>query len=477
MAKKNNNTIIIVIILIIIAIFIFSKIGDKDKTDRFRIPIISDIIDNIPQIQDDIQIEPPISGEVLAFPGAQGFGKNSLGGRGGDVYFVTTLNPTGAGSISECVQASGPRTCVFKVSGIIDFGNAGGELKINNPYITIAGQTAPGEGITLKTTHLQVSTHNVIIRGIRSRMGNLPSALIGDSRDSITIGDKTDKEIYDVIIDHCSVSWSIDENIEVISENVHGVTVQNCYIAEALDCANAGHSKVCHSKSFSKHSGGATDVTYYRNVVAHGIDRNPQMMGPGNLEVINNVVYNYGYSGRFGNDIQLHFIGNRYVPGPDSLSNKGLVYDDRASALTKVYVQGNVGPGRLTNTGDEWLISGAPTSFRSTTYLFTPQTTAEDVDSIWLSILDEAGALPHDDVDERIKNEILTGTGKVIDTQDEVGGWSVLNSLPAPLDSDNDGMPDTWELANGLDNNLEDNNLDKDNDGYTNIEEWINSFY
>jgi len=407
-----------------------------------------------------------------AFPGAQGFGSRTPGGRGGSVYFVTTLNPTGAGSISEAVAATGPRFVIFKVGGIIDFTGIG-ELNIENPYLTIAGQTAPGDGIMLKNCRVRIVTHDVIIRGLRVRIGDLPGGLSGEARDGMTVMQANQGGSYNVIVDHCSFSWSVDENVEVIGSS-HDITIQYCYISEALDCTI--HPKGCHSKSLSAHNQASGNISFHHNVVAHGWDRNPQLLAPGSLECVNNVVYNYGYGGRFGNNTGLHFIGNRYIPGASTILNRNaLIHDADDASSPLVYVEGNIGPGRPTNTGDEWLISDASTIYRSLNLLFTPQVIADDVDLLWPSILDKAGALPHDPVDVRTYRHILSGTGDIIDSQSEVGGWPIMASGTSPLDTDNDGMPNVWEIANGLNpTNPGDANADGDSDGYHNIEEYLN---
>jgi hypothetical protein len=202
------------------------------------------------------------------------------------------------------------------------------------------------------------------------------------------------------------------------------------------------------------------------------------MVSPGNIECVNNVVANYNFGGRFDNDAKVHFIGNRYIPGPDTPNGrKGLIVGN-TPRTTRAYAEGNVGPGRDVNAGNEWSITDAPVSYRSTGYLFTPKITPEDVDAIWPDILDRAGAWPHDEVDERIKEEILTIGGSWIDSQGQVGGWPEVAPGISPRDSDNDGMPDSYETSVRLNpNSAADGNGDSDGDGYTNLEEYMNSFY
>ena len=419
-------------------------------------------------------ILPSSFAQIPAFPGAEGFGSATPGGRGGRVIYVTTLNPSGPGSISEAVGSSGPRIVVFKVGGTIEF-NPPATLTISNPFITIAGQTAPGGGITLKSCNLVLGTHDIILRGIRSRLGDAPGGILGGRRDPIRVGSESDGEVYNVIIDHCSMSWSVDEGTEVIGGSTHHVTVQYCYVGESLDCSI--HVKGCHSKGLSAHNTGGGNVSFHHNIIAHSRDRNPQMLASSNIECVNNVVYNYEFGGRYGNGAQVNFVGNRYIPGPDTPPNRyGLVHlIDDATSTTRVYVRGNIGNGRPTNTGNEWLIARDAATFRSMAPLFTENVSAEDVDEMWPSILDRAGCMPHDPVDERIKSDILNGTGGWIDSQNELGGWPALDPGPAPLDSDNDGMPNSWETAAGLNpSDPSDGSGDLDGNGYTNVEDYIN---
>jgi hypothetical protein len=206
------------------------------------------------------------------------------------------------------------------------------------------------------------------------------------------------------------------------------------------------------------------------------VDRNPQLVSRGPIECVNNVVYNFQSGGRFDNGALVHFVGNRYMPGPDTrASDMGLIYGTSSALTSKAYVEGNIGPGRPTNSGNEWAITDAPLILQSLTHLFEPNIVPEDVDAIWPEILDQAGALPHDDVDLRMKDEILTGAGSWIDSQGEVGGWpQIAAGNPAP-DSDSDGMPDDWEASMGLNPySAADANADYDQDGYTNIEEYVN---
>jgi pectate lyase len=388
------------------------------------------------------------------------------------VIFVTTLNASGSGSLKAALESSGPRTIVFRVSGTIDWTSIGGEVSIRNPYVTVAGQTAPGGGILIRNGMLVVKTHDVIVRGLRFRVGDSRTGSPAGNRNGI---DVTGSGAYNVIFDHCSISWGVDENVGVAG-SAHDVTFQYCYVTEGLRCSI--HPEGCHSKGLMANHSASGNISFHHNVLAHNVDRNPQMVSPGNIECVNNVVANYNFGGRFDNDAKVHFIGNRYIPGPDTPNGrKGLIVGN-TPRTTRAYAEGNVGPGRDVNAGNEWSITDAPVSYRSTGYLFTPKITPEDVDAIWPDILDRAGAWPHDEVDERIKEEILTIGGSWIDSQGQVGGWPEVAPGISPRDSDNDGMPDSYETSVRLNpNSAADGNGDSDGDGYTNLEEYMNSFY
>jgi hypothetical protein len=411
----------------------------------------------------------PVLAQVPAFPGAEGFGSTTPGGRGGRVLFVTTLNASGAGSLKEAIESTGPRIVIFQVGGTIDWGSIGGAVNVRSPFITICGQTAPGDGITIKNGMLSVTTHDVVVRGLRFRVGDARTGFDAGNRNGI---DVAGANAYNVIFDHCSISWAIDENAGVTG-GAHDVTIQYCYVTEGLNCSI--HPKGCHSKGLMANHSSNGNISFHHNVLAHNVDRNPQLVCPGNLEAVNNIVANFSFGGRFDNDAKVHFIGNRYIPGPNTNPGRMGLIVGNSPRNTRVYVEGNIGPGRPANTGDEWAISDAPASYRSASMLFTPTIEPDDVDQIWPSLLDDAGALPHDDVDERMRSDVLTADGGWIDSQNEVGGWPQISSGVSPTDSDNDGIPDDWEIANGLNrNNPGDASLDLDGDGYTNIEDYVN---
>ena len=440
---------------------------------------------------------------VPAFPGAEGYGAVTRGGRGGKVILVTNLNDSGPGSLREAVETEGPRIVVFTVSGTITLES---RLKIRHPYITIAGQTAPGDGICIKKYQVSIDTSEVIIRYIRVRLGD------ETDNDDDAISSKYPKNI---ILDHVSASWSIDETMSIYyCENV---TIQWCLIAESLN--NAGHTKGAHGFGGIW---GSNYSTYHHNLFAHHSARNPLFAsGCGYNDFRNNVVYNWGYNSTSGGDklrladerfnfTVVNMVANYYKPGPATLPGKWSYrivnpfsrnLDDN---FGKWFVADNVVHGNAAVTADNWDGGVQPAGGNShipKLKLAQPfdavpinQQTAKEA---YHAVLESVGAsLPkRDAIDVRIIDETRNGYATyegaayknrwsvhdkskkcgIIDSQKDVGGWPELKTLPAPTDSDKDGMPDEWEKHYELNpHHADDASKDKDKDGYTNIEEYLN---
>jgi len=424
------------------------------------------------------------AGAVPAFPGAEGFGAQAAGGRGGKVLFVTNLNDSGPGSLREAVNADGPRTVIFRVSGTIALKSP---LVIRKPYITIAGQTAPGEGICLKDQALGIAAEQVIVRYLRCRPGDNTKA----ESDALSISSGRD-----IIVDHCSASWSVDETLSASTGGKLGnVTVQWCIISESLD--NSTHHKGPHGYGSLIRGGWGNGYTYHHNLYAHHHARLPR---PGNyngrdkdpdgfiFDFRNNVIYNWagsaaGYNadGSNGTDsiTKMNFVGNYYKAGVNSTGNLAFSESTRSA---KAYFYGNAMNGAY--PGDPWLLvtwsKFSPKDLEAyiqSEPIPVPPVVTDDAMTAYTRVLADAGAvLPRRDaVDERIVNEVKTGTGKIIDHEEQVGGWPELKSAEPPADGDGDGMPDEWEKQHGLDAaTAADGNADADGDGYTNLEEYLN---
>ena len=443
----------------------------------------------------------PVTPRVKAFPTAEGYGSVAVGGRGGDVYEVTNINDSGEGSLRAAVAASGPRTVVFRVSGTIDLKS---ELKILNPNITIAGQTAPGDGITLKRYPLVIAADEVIVRYIRVRLGDET----GGASDAIS-----SRYFKNIILDHVSASWSVDETLSIY--HCENVTIQWSIIAESL--FNSNHDKGAHGFGGIW---GSNYSTYHHNLLAHHTARNPRFAsGAGNNDVRNNVIYNWSDNSTYGgekqqgtsdqyNFVNINLVANYYKPGPATptgvLSYRIANPSGGGSGYGKWYIADNVVAGNAAVSANNW--NGGVQFDETLTDLSVvkleqpwpamaiDQHTAEEA---YQRVLDNAGVtLPkRDAVDARIIDETRNGYatydgatykaqqanpdfGKaigIIDSPTDVGGWPQLNSTPAPDDRDHDGMPDAWEAAQGLNpDDARDRNIVAA-DGYTMLEHYLNS--
>ncbi len=443
--------------------------------------------------------------DVRAFPGAEGFGTKTIGGRGGKVFIVDTLADSGPGSLRECTDAEEPRICVFQVAGTIELM---APIRIENPYLTIAGQTAPGGGITLKTAPSNrkglVTTdgngHDVVVRYIRLRPG--PSIETADTLDGFTIN--TDH----TVLDHVSISWAVDENVNVwtddIEEPTYDVTISWSIVSEAL--SNSVHPYGEHSKGMLVGNDGGYNFSIHHNLFAHNSDRSPEIKGRtgGIIDVVNNVSYNYGWrnsviSDKYGIPY-INYIGNYTKVGPNSniKDNEPItVYELRFYEYTDpdkiagdgvhMYLKGNYGPNRPDNSYPEDAMVD-PKDSKLITYIPAPHpapsVTTLPADEAYSAVLADAGASKgisctgqwysrRDAVDIRIVNDVKNTTGQIINSPLDVGGWPELDPGVPCVDTDKDGMADEWEQIHfgSLDKVAAD---DSDGDGYTNIEEFFN---
>lgn len=422
-----------------------------------------------------LEVEAGSADPVPAFPGAEGFGMWTRGGRGGDVYVVTNLNDSGPGSLRAAVEASGPRIVVFAVSGTIHLKS---RLDITKPFITIAGQTAPGDGITIADYAVVIKTNDVILRNVRFRLGDKTR----QESDTLWIDGAKN-----VIVDHVSSSWSVDESLSVSSSD--NVTVQWCFITESLH--RSVHSKGAHGYGSLVRGEFGSKYSFHHNLWAHHSGRMPR---PGNytaynfdkdgllVDFRNNVFYNWGggYSGanHDTNSITMYnFVNNYYKRGPNSTGNFAFREE---CPYAKAFFAGNLMNG--VEPKDPWSLVDARinrTVYESTYKQSEPFPagfiSTEPAAVAYERVLAEAGAHPRDEVDARVADEVLYGRGRIINSQDEVGGWPALRSEALPADSNGDTVPDWWHVKYGFDPTKElDLNGDLDSDGYTNIEEYLN---
>ncbi len=528
-------------------------------------------------------IAPAYAEDALpSFPGAEGFGAITTGGRGGKVYHVTNLNDSGTGSFRWACSQSGARTIVFDVSGTIHLKS---QLKLNKGDVTIAGQTAPGDGICVADYPFVISAPNVIIRFMRFRLGNEALKTNPNAHEGDGLGGMDGERI---MIDHCSVSWSIDECLSVYGSK--NITIQWCMATQSL--VNSGHSKGSHG--YGGNWGGA-GASYHHNLLAHHGSRVPRL-GPRpstqldeRMDLRNNVMYNYAGEGCYGGEaMTVNIVNNYYKPGPatsslsaskqkrmakpgirtfsycigsDQLkataqnynkvkgtnlstckltvdsSDKGyLTFDGDANKyeidiekLTinvdgkdvavstnswgptlhkwgSYYIEGNVNSKYADVSADNWTIglfkqvdTGSKVDYHNATEdnlrAFSPMefaaVTTHSAEDAYDRVLQYAGAsLSRDEYDEMMVADtrdgaascVVSGIGKgLINSQDDIKyadgttGFPALNSLEAKVDTDGDGIPDEWETANGLNPNDAKDGAAKAENGYTNLENYLNS--
>jgi pectate lyase len=420
---------------------------------------------------------------IPAFPGAEGFGAKTTGGRGGRVIAVMNLNDSGPGSLRAAVEESGPRTVIFRVSGTIALK---ADLALRHGDLSIAGQTAPGDGICLKDYALDLAgASNVIIRHLRVRPGS------ASGKDLDALGGRAGENI---IIDHCSASWSIDECVSIYS-GARNITVQWCLISESL-------YQSVHVKGHHGFGGiwGGQNASWHHNLLAHHSSRTPRIVGKSvgdqMVDLRNNVIYNWGYNSTYGGDgnVRVNQINNVYKPGPATRANvqSRIANPSQGKEPHNWWITGNLVVGSPEVSANNWLgVQPAGVTIdaiRATGPFAVASVTTQPAEAALELVLTQAGAtLPRrDPVDARVVKESRAGTahfgetyeggGKgIIDSPKAVGGWPELRSAAAPADSDGDGLPDEWELRFGFDPQApSDGSRDKDGDGYTNLEEYLN---
>ena len=444
-------------------------------------PTYPDPIGTPAQVLEAMQIPSDEGQTALAFPGAEGCGSLTTGGRGGKVIHVTNLNDSGDGSLRAALTQKGARTIVFDVAGIIDLKS---RLEIKNGDVTIAGQTAPGGGICLRGYNFRINASNVIIRYIRCRMGDVTAT----EDDALNCYTGSGSSFSNIIIDHCSMSWSTDECASFYG--VSDFTLQYCIISESLRVS-------VHGKGNHGYAGlwGGANASYHHNLLAHHDSRNPRFSHDylnkekGPIHFYNNVVYNWGGNSAYGGEggsgekpRQINFVANYYKPGPASSHATRLVNPTTKCSNCNAADKNDVTPGKF-YVADNYMYGSAAVSadnwqgvepddmsllaaVKADSWQGAKPARIQKAEDAFKNVLKYAGASLHRDrIDTRIANETETGTttytgskGKtkgLIDTQEDVGGWPVYEAtdkeLEAVVDTDSDGIPDWYEALLGLD--------------------------
>ena len=460
---------------------------------------------------------------IPAFPGAEGAGAYAVGGRNGDVYHVTNLSDDGnPGSLRYGVRnaPSAGRTIVFDVGGTISLNST---LKTTRSYITIAGQTAPGDGICIKNFDVVFSgTHDMIVRHLRVRPGLDKAGTASGMFDGDGMAFEKSR---DSIFDHCSASWSIDECMSAANGVTQNITLQWCYITEGLyDTHDHPYGNT------QKHSDGTLvacqdadgSISMHHNLWAHQDLRMPRVRSYNfhyaTTEVLNNVMYDWGHTAAYGGGSTKptttstyslyddrsywNFRNNYAIAGPSTQSDRlNVCLEDWQQGIDpngvvstwdmKAYVSGN-----KIDSNRDGVLNGADTGWDMTTIRPQDQAstpfsviglpvTLETADAAYQNVLARSGAMPlfRDSVDDRITNEVINQTGHIINSQTEPNdpladpnGYPVLTAIsrPADWDTDHDGMPNWWEIAKGLNASADDHLGDINSDGYTNLEDYLN---
>lgn len=429
----------------------------------------------------------------IAFPGAEGYGRFAIGGRGGKVVAVTNLNDSGPGSLRDAVeQEIGPKTIVFNVSGNIQLKS---RLVVSQPNVTIAGQTAPGKGIMISRAPIGLTGNDGIIRFLRVRIGG------GTTYDGMGLTGANNS-----IIDHCSISWTIDESFS--SRGAHNISLQRTLIAEALNVA--GHDKYGAGKMHGYAATIGGDVgSFHHNLLAHNYGRNWSIGGGlngdgyygGKVDIRNNVVYNWGHRTTDGGANQVNFVNNYYKPGvaTNYFFALNAQHEGVGKGKQQYFFDGNVMPGYFNEKNQEKGRTATYSHGDKATYetflnkpFFESFVTTQSAEAAYKNVLSDVGANQpvFDTHDHRIINETLKGTytykgsksglGGMVDNEKDAGSWEDYpnETRPADWDTDQDGLPNWWETAKGLNPNSAKGDFSDANaattNGYTQLEDYLN---
>ncbi len=453
---------------------------------------------------------PPIA-DLKIFPGAEGFGTDSIGGRGGQLCVVVNLKDEGAGSLRSCLEKNGPRIVIFKVGGTISVSRS---ILVKNPFVSVYGQTATGDGILLRgapnsiDTPLVVQTHDVLIQHLRLRAGSTQTNGGACCRDGAGIAGPAG-QVYNVVFDHNSISWGTDQ-IAHTWYDANRVTFSFNIISESL-YDNGSSPGGPAGRGLLIGNSGAHSISIHHNFFAHSYQRNPLVKASGVIDVVNNLSYHHVSRGgqQYGEHRgqKINWVKNHYIPllgQADSKQNTAVNWGDieiqRLNYPTQFYAEDNLGHHRPTNDLPQYALFftnynepyNTALGDHSAVRFEAPKISETPVNLLEETLPLTVGAIlpKRDVVDTRVVNELRTRTGKMPncvgpddrpnDTSDRcennVGGWPTMRAGALRADSDEDGIPDSWELAHGLDpKDPKDAMSDINNDGYLNIEDWVHS--
>lgn len=368
--------------------------------------------------------------DLPVFPGASGFGTETAAGSGrhlnppsSALIRVSTLAADGPGSLAACIATAAPRTCVFDVGGTIRLEQ---NLKVTDPYLTIAGQSAPEPGITLEGAGIVIATHDVLIQHLAIRPGGLSRGPKAVDRDAVTVGGSRAAPAHRVVLDHLSLSWGVDENVSTGAFAAHDVTISNCIIAEAL--RDSIHPKGHHSMG-ALIGDGTKRISIRRSLFAHNVERNPRLKSGVEAEVVENVIYGWGGRSSWNvvnpsdaapsaGPVLLDLVGNVFIPGPSS-PTVDVVHLSPAHPLTRIYLHSNIGPSRPQNSAPDWQIAPSIPALNRSRAPLTRQSQAAPLapEELIELVLREVGARPaqRSATDRRIVGEVRARQGEFRD--------------------------------------------------------------
>lgn len=448
------------------------------------------------------------SQSLRIFPGAEGFGTSSRAGRGGKVCIVENLNATGEGSFRSCVEESGPRVVLFEVGGTIEVETP---IVIRNPYISIYGQSATGDGILLRANELSgesplnVETHDVLIQHLRVRAGSAYHETC--CRDALRVGSQEKNAVYNVVIDHNSFSWGTDQIASSWFDS-NNITFSYNFFSESLH-DNDSNKGGPGGRGLLVGSEGSHSISIHHNIFAHSFQRNPLLVTSGVVDVVNNLIFHWvsragQQESRFDGQ-RVNWVGNRFIGLKNSQTKFGqatsygwgdiLLTETNVPMKGSVYFEDNIGRNKRWPWQEEWEIANTDyatsydpaLSYHSQEKFEAPQVTIVAAKKLIDVLPGIVGAtLPvRDTVDKRIVEELFSKSGfmpnciAANENKSEnrcslnVGGWPTMMSGESREDYDRDGLPDEWEAEYGTAPDLMDSQNDLDGDGYSNLEAWL----
>jgi len=443
---------------------------------------------------------------IPVFPGAEGFGTKTSAGRGGIICQVTNLMDSGVGSFRSCLEISGARIIIFRVGGEIKVKST---LNVSQPFVSILGQTAPGDGIMVRADDhvtgpvLKISTHDVLLQHLRLRAG--ASVMESCCRDALSIGNKTPNNVFNVVVDHVSMSWGSDEVADIWYDS-NNITISRSIISEGLNKSTNIGTKKLGGRGFIIGSRGSHSISFHHNFLAHNYQRNPLVKSVGVTDVVSNLVYHWvsraaGVEAEYG-DTRVNFVNNKFIamnsrdPRQSSDRRWGDISIEAHGHKVSIYLDQNYGYRRkyFFQSQSRLLGVGRNKYVKSLNYLSderhsAPKITETPFSSLETELIKDVGAnLPRQDsTDLRLFRELVTRKGKMTDCVSEtdapsrevcknnVGGWPVYMATAGELDTDNDGIPDEWEYANGLNKFDPSDAISTHKSGYMQVERWAHS--